>query len=228
MALAMEAAVHFPAPTFRFDDRADAGHQLATHLAEQLMPLHRPLLLAIPRGALPIAAIVADTLHGELDVVLVHKLGAPFDPEYAIGAIDEHGNRELAPQTDPHSAWLQDETARQLAVLRQRRALFSNGHAPADPCGRTVIVIDDGLATGATMACALRAIRRERPLTLIAAVPVAAPAALESIHPLADRVLWLAAPDGFRAVSPYYRSFPQVDEDEAVAAVRARSMIDRK
>ncbi|GAB2844515.1 phosphoribosyltransferase family protein [Pseudoduganella ginsengisoli] len=203
-----------------FDDRLDAGRQLA----RQLLPLQLrcPLVLAIPRGAIPIGAIIADALHGDLDVVLVHKLGAPFNPEYAIGAIDEFGNVQLGPDADPGSPWVREESARQLAVLKQRRALFSAGREALDPLGRSVIVVDDGLATGSTMAAALRATRTEMPLALIAAVPVASPEALELIGPLADRVVCLHAPPDFRAVGQFYRAFPQVDENEAVRMVRSR------
>jgi predicted phosphoribosyltransferase len=201
--------VYISSPIY-FDDRLDAARQLA----EQLLPLrlNNPLVLAIPRGAVPIGAVIADALQGDLDVVLVRKLGAAFNPEYAIGAIDEHGNLELGPDTDPDSAW----------VLRRRREVFSAGRQPLDPLGRTVIIVDDGLATGATMAAALRATRTELPLALIAAVPVASPEALDLIAPLADRVVCLHAPPDFRAVGQFYRAFPQVDEAEAIRMVRSR------
>jgi predicted phosphoribosyltransferase len=203
-----------------FEDRFDAARQLAAQLA----PLHlqHPLVLAIPRGAVPIGAVIADALHGDLDVVLVHKLGAPYNPEFAIGAVDEHGNCVLGPDADPDSAWVREERARQVALLRQRRDLFSAGREPFDPRGRSVIIVDDGLATGATMAAALRVTRTALPLEQIAAAPVASPDALALIAPLAQRVVCLHAPDDFRAVGQFYRSFPQVDEAEAVRLVRAR------
>jgi predicted phosphoribosyltransferase len=208
---------------FQFEDRLDAGRQLAERL--RTLDLQRPLVLAIPRGAVPMGAVIADALHGDLDVVLVHKIGAAFNPEFAIGAIDEHGRRELTPGIDPDSSWVREEGARQLAVLQKRRTLFSAGRPPADPRGRTVIVVDDGLATGATMAVALRAVRRELPLALIAAVPVAAPEALDLITPLADQVVCLLAPDYFRAVGQFYRVFDQVEEEEAIRLVRSHQAI---
>lgn len=207
--------------SYLFKDRKDAARQLAQRL--QPLRLHHPLILAIPRGAIPIGAILARQLDGELDVVLVRKLPSPFDPEYAIGAIDERGNRLVGidyPMTDASRAWLERAAAEQLAVLRQRRADYSGSRPPADPCGRHVVIVDDGLATGATMEAALRAVRSELPLELIAAVPVAAPQSLQRVAELADRVVCLHAPMRFAAVSQYYKRFPQVEQEEAVKLLR--------
>ncbi len=199
-----------------FRDRDDAARQLAQALATWRGS--NPLVLAIPRGALPMGRVIADELGGELDVVLVRKIGAPFQPEFALAAVDETGTLQWTPGVDARSTdaqWIEQEKRAQLDVLRRRHQRYRAGRAAIDPAGRIAIVVDDGLATGSTMVAALHATRARGPQRLICAVPVAAADALERVRPHADEVVCLSTPAYFQAVSQFYRVFPQVEDDEA-------------
>jgi predicted phosphoribosyltransferase len=205
-----------------FDSRLDAGRRLAKALAAYRG--RNPLVLAIPRGAVEMGAEVARALEGELDVVLVKKLRAPYSPEFAVGAVDETGWTYIAPHArgaGADEAYLEQEKAAQLQTLRRRRSEYTPARAPVDPRGRIAIVVDDGIATGASMIAALHSVRAREPARLVCAVPVAAPESLEMIRPYADEVVCLEAPEYFQAVGQFYREFEQV-EDEAVVALLAR------
>jgi len=201
----------------RFRDRADAAGKLAAAL--HACRGKNPLVLAIPRGAVPMGRVLAAELGGELDIVLVRKLRAPDSPELAVGAIDESGwiyVADYARSVGADDAYLGEEKRRQLETLRRRRAQYTPQRAPHDAAGRIAIVVDDGLATGATMIAALHAVRAKKPARLICAVPVAAPESLEKVRPYADEVVCLATPREFHAVSQFYDAFPQVEDDEVV------------
>jgi predicted phosphoribosyltransferase len=205
-----------------FADRDDAAKQLAIALSEYRD--RNPLVLAIPRGAVPMAKIIADELNGELDVVLVHKLGAPGNPEFAIGSVDETGWAYVADYADRVGAskeYIKKEVERQLEVIRQRRSQYTPVRPPIDPSGRIVIVVDDGLATGSTMISALHALKSKKPAEVICAVPVAPPDTVEKVSATADRVVCLSQPINFHAVAQFYREFPQVTDEEAIAVLSA-------
>ena len=205
-----------------FEDRADATLALASRLVAY-RGCH-PLVLAIPRGAVPMAQGIAEALDGEIDVVLVRKLGAPFSQEFAVGAVDESGRIYRSPHAARAGAtetYIEQEAARQLAVLHQRRERYTPLRPPIDPAGRTVIVVDDGLATGATMIAALQAVRSRQPVRLICAIPVAAPDSLAKVAGLADEVICLHAPHDFAAVGQFYSRFDQVEDDEVAAILAA-------
>lgn len=204
-----------------FRDRDEAANRLAEKLKSYRGK--NPLILAIPRGAVPMAKIIADKLAGELDVVLVRKLRAPHQPELAIGSVNESGWTYLADFAQLYggsSDYLEAEKRTQMETIRQRRAQYTPIRPPIDPAGRIVIVIDDGLATGATMISALHGLRAMKPAKLICAIPVSPPDTLAKVADLADEVVCLEAPPFFQAVGQFYQHFPQVDDDEVIELLK--------
>lgn len=204
-----------------FRDRQEAGEKLAKALAHYSGK--NPLVLGIPRGAVPMAKVVAEALAGQLDVVLVRKLRAPFEPELAIGSVDESGWVYIADHVAAAgctAAYIEQEKNHQLATIRKRRAQYTPVRASISPAGRTVIVIDDGLATGATMIAALHGLRAQQPAKLICAVPVSPAPTWDRIAPLADEVICLLTPEFFGAIGQFYGEFPQVEDEEVIKLLK--------
>jgi len=200
-----------------FANRNEAARQLAKALKHY--DGKNVLVLAIPRGAVPMAKMVADLLHGEFDVVLVRKLGAPGNPEYAIGAIDESGWAYISPwarSAGASDSYIEQLKQRELTTIRARRAQYSPLRPAKDPAGRIVIVLDDGLATGSTMIAALHAVRAKQPEKVICAVPVAPPDTVEKVAEHCDEMVCLHAPANFYAVGQFYADFSQVEDDEVI------------
>jgi predicted phosphoribosyltransferase len=206
--------------TMAFENRAEAGQILARILDKYRG--QKALVLAIPRGAVPMGKIVADALNGDLDVVLVRKLRAPENPELAIGSIDETGAVYLDPQTRDlwNDAYLEEEKKVQLETLQRRRQMYQPAGSPIDAAGRVVIVLDDGIATGSTMIAALRAVRARHPAKLIAATGVASTEALRLIRREADEVVSVETPTVLYAIGYHFRDFSQVSDEDVVATLR--------
>lgn len=200
----------------QFLNRHDAAERLSQVLIQ--WKGRNPLVLAIPRGAVAIGRVIAQRLDGDLDVVLVRKLRAPTSPEFAVGAVAENGWTYIAAHARAAGAderYIEAEKRYQLNVLKERRLRYTPERASIDAHGRIAIVVDDGLATGATMVAALHAVRALQPARLICAVPVASPSGIELVRPLADEVVCLFAPDEFSAVGQFYQTFDQVEDEQA-------------
>lgn len=205
-----------------FANREDAGRRLAARLkGRQLL---QPLVLAIPRGGVVIGTVVADELGAELDVVLSRKLRAPGRSELAVGAVSEHGQMYLDPfigdAVGLPEGYLAGEREYQLAEIARRKKLYRAARPAASVAGRSVIVTDDGIATGSTIIAALKVALAHKPHELIVAVPVASPDRLDEVRRWCDEVVCLTAPEWFTAVGQLYADFRQVEDDEVVDLLR--------
>ena len=206
-------------------DRTTAGALLAAQLDAYASP--DTLVLGIPRGGVPVAAAVAAALGAELDVVVTRKLGAPFQPELAIGAVAADGTRVLDRESLALAGVPQDYldavTRRERAEAQRRELRFRGGRPPPWVRGRAVIIVDDGLATGATVLAAVDAVRRQSPKRLVVAAPVGSREACELLAAHADEVVVLAEPEPFIAVGLHYRTFDQVEDDEVLRLLEGRA-----
>ncbi len=201
-----------------FEDRVDAGRQLGARLSR--MSLQDPVVLALPRGGVPVAAEVARALHAPLDLVLVRKIGAPSQPELAIAAVADGAEPalEIDESTLAASGASREYVARQVGAhlqeIERRRRLYLQGRAPLDLEGRTAVLVDDGIATGTTARAAIQALRWRHPRRIVLAVPVAPAEELPALASLVDELVCLSQPSYFRAVGAHYRDFEQTTDDE--------------
>ena len=206
-----------------FRDRRDAGRQVALRL-EHLRGLDL-LVLGIPRGGVPVAAAIAEQLGAELDVVVAHKLGAPTQPELAIGAVTASGglylNEELLGEAGVSKRFLQLAIAYEIREAQRREERLRGDRPRPRIAQRTVIIVDDGLATGATMRAAARSVREEQPARVVIAVPVAPPITCEALRAEADEVIAVHQPSDFLAVGLHYVDFSPTDEAEIQALLQA-------
>ncbi len=206
-----------------FIDRSDAGRQLAAALAG---PRERPVVLALPRGGVPVGLEVARALGAPLDILMVRKIGAPSQPEVALGAVVDGSpplvwlNEQIVAAAGADEDYIEAEKARQLREIARRRQVYGQDRPAPDLAGREAIVVDDGAATGATMRIALRALATSAAAKVTVALPVAPPEVVAGLRAEADEVICLEQPDSFRAVGLHYGRFAQVTDEEVVAALR--------
>lgn len=207
-----------------FQDRQDAGLQLAAELKR--FRDSDPLILALPRGGVPVAFEIACALEAELDLVFVRKLGAPGHEEFGIGAVVDGAdpqlvlNEAIVRQLAPSPNYLHNEYRRQLAEIERRRRAYVGSRQPIPAAGRTVIVVDDGIATGGTVRAALQALRKTGAARLVLAVPVAPQDVVRTLERECDEVLCLATPEPFYAVGAHYADFTQTTDEEVIALLR--------
>ena len=210
----------------KFADRSEAGRRLADKLLH--LKNRQPLVLALPRGGVAVGFEIAGALDAPLDIVLVRKIGAPWQPELALGAVTDGAShetfidRDLVANLDVSDVYIEEETARQLEEIERRRKSYCEGRPALEVAGRTAIVVDDGIATGATMRVALQAVRRRGPARVVLAVPVAPPDTLAALGEVADEAVCLETPIGLGAIGFYYRDFHQMNDRE-VSELLARA-----
>ena len=202
----------------KFADRGEAGRRLADKLLH--FKDRQPVVLALPRGGVAVGFEIAHALDAPLDIVLVRKIGVPWQPELALGAVTDGAryetfiDRNLAASLDIPDSYIEEETSRQLKEIERRREAYCEGRPSLELAGHTAIVVDDGIATGATMRVALQAVRRHGPARLVLAVPVAPPDTLTALREEVDEAVCLETPADLGAIGYYYRDFHQMSDRE--------------
>lgn len=217
---------------YMFANRIEAGRMLAEKLVDKKH--ENPVVLALPRGGVPVAAEVAKALGAPLDLVLVRKIGVPWQPELALAAIVDGPQPEVVVNDDVwRAAHVSDEQfeklkAREMQEIDRRRKTYLQGRDRAAIKDATVIVIDDGIATGATARAALKALRRGKPKKLVLAVPVAPPDTVSKLRQEVDEIICLETPDPFYAIGVFYHEFAQMSDEDVVAVLRESDTSESK
>ena len=207
-----------------FQDRTDAGRRLARALVKYMA--HRPVVLALPRGGVPVAAEVATALDAPLDLVLVRKIGVPTQPELAMGAVTDGENATIIRNSEiiefcgVHEREFDAVCNEELAEIERRRERYLGDRARAEVKGEVVIVVDDGIATGATILAAVRAVRERKPKELVLAVPVAPLDTIAKLRAEVDDIVCLETPGDLGAIGYFYRDFHQVSDEEVIATLK--------
>ena len=215
-----------------FTDRRQAGRLLAARL--ESFADDRPLVLALPRGGVPVAFEVARALDAELDLLMVRKLGTPGYAELGIGAVVDGAtpqlvlNEAVVRQLAPSPNYIRNEMSRQLAEIERRRTAYLGDRPPVDMSGRTVIIVDDGIATGGTVRAALRGARKNQPRRLVLAIPVAPPDTAAALALECDRLVCLITPEPFYSVGRHYANFDQTSDEEVVALLGEAARFGRQ
>jgi putative phosphoribosyl transferase len=203
-----------------FRNRADAGAQLAAEVSHRLLDVAARdiVVLGLPRGGVPVAAAVADALGAPLDVLVVRKLGVPYQPELAMGAIGENDARVLNDEVLAFAGVGERQVAeverRERAELQRRSGLYREGRAPVDLTGKTAIIVDDGIATGSTVAAACQIARQKGAARVVVATPVAPPSSIARLERVADDVISVLKPENFFAIGEWYTDFSPTSDDE--------------
>jgi putative phosphoribosyl transferase len=211
--------------SLRFKDRTEAGTQLGEALREREIDVD--IVLAIPRGGLPLGRAVADVLDVPLDIVVASKIGAPGNPELAIGAVASDGsvwrNEEAFHGTGANEGYFEQEREREAENARQKADRYRGERSEPDLTGKTVAVVDDGVATGSTVRACLQMLRETDARRIVLAVPVGPPDTIHELQELADEVICLETPSSFRGVGQFYERFDQVSDEEAMAYLESPS-----
>lgn len=210
-----------PDVSLPFRDRAAAGRLLATRLAS--LRLGDPVVLALPRGGVAVGLEIARALDAPLDLLFVRKIGVPWQPELAVGAVMDGTQPVIVVEPRVQQlagidrAYIEDRAAEELHEIERRRALYLAGRPSEPVVGRAAIVVDDGIATGTTVRAALRGVRERQPARLVLAVPVAPPETVQALHAEVDDLVCLAQPADFYAIGLFYEDFHQLSDDEVIA-----------